>query len=177
MYQLKAILLTKRCVLLVIRAPNGCLVQFRLVWTPKVELLLKIINIKRTYIECIGLSWLPPAIFFFSLAKPTLLMLVLGWWLGSAHSGDSQGFHGSMDSRPFRSYRPRFACKVDSSPDPTMTQPKAMYKPWPLSSLIACLRVFGGVGRPEVATIRVFADQWISGTFGHFVLGSHAGQG
>ena len=103
-------------------------------------------------------------------------MLVRGRWLGTAHSGDNQGCSGSMNSRPFRSYRPRFAFKASSRPDSKRTQLKTMYHPWLSSTLIECLRVIGGLGGPTVAIIRAFADLWIPGHIGQIVLGSDARQ-
>ena len=101
---------------------------------------------------------------------------MLGRWLGTAHSDENQGFQGSMDSRPFRPYRHRFARKASSKHDPKMIQPKAMYQSWLLDTLIGCSRLVGGSGRRIVAIIRTFTDQWIPGPFGHFVIGSYARQ-
>ena len=52
-------------------------------------------------------------------------------WLGTAHSGKNQGFYGSMDSRPFRSYRPWFVCKasqdlIQRKPSPKDALPLAL---------------------------------------------------
>ena len=54
-------------------------------------------------------------------------MLAPGRCLGTAHSVNNQGVRGSMDARPFRPYRPRFARKLRFRHDPKMTQRKAMY--------------------------------------------------
>ena len=51
-----------------------------------------------------------------------------------------------------------------------------MYNPLLLSASIGCKRVVGGLGRPTMAIIRAFTDQWIPCIFGHIILGSHARQ-
>ena len=62
----------------------------------------------------------------------------------------NRGIPGSIDFRPFRLIRPKFACKTRLTPDPQMIQSKAIYNP-PLSdTLIGCLRLCRGVIRPKV---------------------------
>ena len=68
-------------------------------------------------------------------------------WRGKAQVFEKQGFHRPMDSRPFRSVRPRCATKTSKTPFPKLIQSKAIYKPRVLDTLIRGFRAYGGVGR------------------------------
>ena len=62
----------------------------------------------------------------------------------------NQGNPRSMDYRPFRLTRPKFACKARSTPDPKTIQSKAMYIHRLSGTLIECLRFCRGVETPQV---------------------------
>ena len=70
-------------------------------------------------------------------------MLARVWLREEAQRGDNQGLHRSMDSRPFRPFRPRFALKAGSNPDPKLIQSKIMYVSRLSSTYIGCLHLCG----------------------------------
>ena len=104
-------------------------------------------------------------------------MLDFVWWHGKAQGSECQGLDGSMDAWLYWSFRLRFACMARSKPVPMTILSKAIYIPWLSCTLIGCLSVFGGVGRPKVAIIRVYTDRWIARNFGQCIVGSPTGQG
>ena len=67
-------------------------------------------------------------------------------WREKAQVDEKKGFHGPIDSRPFRAVPPRCATESRLRPVPKLIQFKAMYKPRNSRTPIGGLRAYGGVG-------------------------------
>jgi hypothetical protein len=81
--------------------------------------------------------------------------------VGRSTVDGNQDYHGLIDSQPFWSFHPRFACKCKgrSRPLRKTIHSREVYYTRLSDSLIGFLRLCGGVERPKLAKFRVLKDK------------------